>query len=119
MLDWTHEMRHRNALSLEQLTSAQPKSGTLLTFLQFALVTLTTLPNIISYPNVNQGFLPRIQPRQIPILVYLGQVALFYVLSRLNNAAFAYDVPMSVHIVFRSGGVVVSLLLGWILLGRR
>ncbi|SYW86033.1 uncharacterized protein UHO2_02267 [Ustilago hordei] len=37
----------------------------------------------------------------------------------LNNLAFGYDVPMSVHIVFRSGGLVVNMILGYLVQGRR
>lgn len=45
---------------------------------------------------------------------YLIQVVLFYLVSLLNNAAFAYRIPMAVHIIFRSGGLVISMILGWI-----
>jgi UDP-xylose/UDP-N-acetylglucosamine transporter B4 len=62
---------------------------------------------------------PQLRERIIPLGPYVLQVALFLASSRLNNAAFAYAVPMSVHIVFRSGGVVISLILGRLILGRR
>lgn len=47
------------------------------------------------------------------------QVALFFVLSILNNAAFAFDIPMTVHIVFRSGGMIINMLFGWLLVNKR
>lgn len=47
------------------------------------------------------------------------QVVLYLSTSLLNNVAFAYDIPMAVHIVFRSGGLVVNMALGWIVEGRR
>ena len=50
---------------------------------------------------------------------YLAQVALFYALSVLNNAAFAYDIPMTVHIIFRSGGMIINILLGWLLVKKQ
>ncbi|KAJ8502068.1 hypothetical protein ONZ51_g211 [Trametes cubensis] len=46
-------------------------------------------------------------------------VALFYAVSLLNNAAFGYAIPMSVHIIFRSGGLVISMLMGWLFAGKR
>lgn len=50
---------------------------------------------------------------------YLIQVGLFYLVSVLNNAVFGYQIPMSVHIIFRSSGLVVSMILGWLLRGKR
>ncbi len=57
----------------------------------------------------------RFKPRKIPLSSYLVQVIMFLFISLLNNAAFAYQIPMSVHIVFRSGGPVVNMILGRVL----
>jgi len=112
-----------NALTLEQLTSQYPDSGHLITFAQFLLVSLRGLPNLleITYPNKNHGLLPMIhlkRPR-IPLRAYIIQVILFLFVSILNNMAFAYKIPMPVHIIFRSGGLVISICLGWLVMGRR
>ncbi|KAL5508485.1 YEA4_2 [Sanghuangporus vaninii] len=61
----------------------------------------------------------RLKRRKIPISRYIVQVLLFLLISLLNNAAFAYHVPMAVHIIFRSGGLVVNMLLGWAFEKRR
>lgn len=61
----------------------------------------------------------RLKTRHIPLARYAFQVLLFLLISLLNNAAFAYHVPMAVHIIFRSGGLVVNMLLGWLLKKRR
>jgi len=103
-----------NALTLEQLTLTHPSFGTLITFLQFALIALHGLPRHVAWTRWG----PRFKPHRIPLLPYLGQVALFYLLSMLNNAAFAYRIPMAVHIIFRSGGLAVSMLLG-VLIGKK
>ncbi|KAI0643651.1 UAA transporter family-domain-containing protein [Trametes meyenii] len=62
---------------------------------------------------------PHLRPRRTPLAPYLAQVALFYGVSLLNNAAFAYAIPMPVHIIFRSGGLVISMLMGWLFAGKR
>ncbi|KAK0452054.1 UAA transporter [Desarmillaria tabescens] len=98
-----------NAVSLEQLTSDYPSAGSLITFFQFSIISLYGLPKHIIWTSYG----PRLAPTRIPISRYLIQVALFYIISLLNNAAFAYQIPMSVHIIFRSGGLVVSMILGW------
>ncbi|KAI0346959.1 UAA transporter [Trametopsis cervina] len=103
-----------NALTLEQLTSQHPKAGSLITFAQFLLITLNGLRKFVSWSPY-----PHLKPRRIPLLPYLIQVALFYTVSYLNNAAFAYRIPMTVHIIFRSGGLVISMLLGWVLQRKR
>ena len=54
-------------------------------------------------------------PYTIPCIV---QVGLFYSISLLNNLAFGYSIPMPVHIIFRSGGLVISLLMGWLISGK-
>ena len=54
----------------------------------------------------------------VPLMPYLVHVGLFYLISLLNNAAFAFRTPMSIHIIFRSGGLIVSMILGWIV-GKR
>lgn len=61
----------------------------------------------------------RLKSRRIPLTRYAVQVLLFLLISLLNNAAFAYHVPMAVHIIFRSGGLVVNMLMGRILENRR
>ncbi|KZT27075.1 UAA transporter [Neolentinus lepideus HHB14362 ss-1] len=112
-----------NALTLEQLTSQYPDSGHLITFAQFLLVSLRGLPNLleITYPNKNHGLLPMIHVKRprIPLRAYIIQVILFLFVSILNNMAFAYKIPMPVHIIFRSGGLVISMCLGWLVMGRR
>lgn len=100
-----------NALTLEQLTLTYPNFGSLITFLQFLLIALHGLPSHVRWTWLG----PRLKPRKIPLLPYCGQVFLFYMISLLNNAAFGYRIPMPVHIIFRSGGLVVSMLFGWLI----
>ncbi|KLO09922.1 UAA transporter [Schizopora paradoxa] len=123
-----------NALTLEVITSQYPPFGTLITFAQFLFVTIAGLPKhlsvkpseisktrrfVVRYPTrskiVLNPFRYRLKPRRIPLSSYLIQVIMFLLISLLNNAAFAYQIPMSVHIVFRSGGPVVNMMIGWTL----
>jgi len=36
----------------------------------------------------------------------------------INNLAFGYSIPMPVHIIFRSGGLVISMLMVWLISGK-
>ena len=104
-----------NAITLEQLIGSYPHAGSLITFSQFVVVAAFGLPLHLSWSH---GF-PTLRPRTVPLLPYVAQVLLFYAISTLNNAAFAYHIPISVHIVFRSGGLVISMILGWLVAGKR
>lgn len=101
-------------MTLEQITSHYPHAGSLITFAQFLAISLHGLPKFVVFTPY-----PKLRPRRIPIFPYLLQVALFYAVSLLNNAAFAYRIPMAVHIIFRSGGLVVNMVMGWLLRGKR
>lgn len=128
-----------NAITLEHITSRYPNAGVLITFFQFLIVSLYGLPKQFTFndppeskraangPNgtasapttPRKRWIPRLKNRKVPLLPYFVQVALFFVLSTLNNAAFAYHIPMTVHIVFRSGGMIINMILGWIFTKKR
>lgn len=108
-----------NALTLEELTSKYPNVGHLLTFFQFLVVAAHGLPKHLTITRWRGIPIPRLKPRHVPLSVYVVQVVLFCLLSILNNKAFSYLIPMPVHIIFRSGGLVISMLMGRIFLGRR
>ena len=104
-----------NAITLEQLTLQNPNAGSVITFFQFFVISLYGLPKFLVWTRYG----PRLRPRRVPLLMYLAQVVLFYLVSYLNNVAFAYHIPMAVHIIFRSAGLIISMLLGWIISKKR
>jgi solute carrier family 35 (UDP-xylose/UDP-N-acetylglucosamine transporter), member B4 len=48
--------------------------------------------------------LPRLKPRQVPIAQWLLQVTTFASGTLMNNLVYAYSVPLTIQIVFRSAG---------------
>ena len=108
-----------NALTLEQLTRAHPHAGSLITFAQFITISIHGLPKFLTAATWHGLLIPKLRKRKIPLKPYLVQVALFYGISLLNNMAFGYKIPMPVHIIFRSGGLVVSMVMGWAFAGKR
>ncbi|CAG7848246.1 SubName: Full=Related to YEA4-uridine diphosphate-N-acetylglucosamine transporter {ECO:0000313/EMBL:CCA67001.1} [Serendipita indica DSM 11827] len=126
-----------NAWALEKSAAQNRNAGTLITLAQFVIVTLVGLPKHLcfktrdtttSYSSFSVRHLLsspssvlkiRLKPRAIPISRWMVQVILFLLTSLLNNAAFKYRVPMTVHIIFRSAGLVTNLLLGWAWAGKR
>lgn len=111
-----------NAYYLEQATRIQPACGTLLTFLQFIFTTLQMLPTQLRFRDEKTGkryIIPRFESPKIPLKRWSAQVAMYFGTTILNNTAFSFHVPVPVHIIFRSGGLVVSMLAGYFLRGRR
>ena len=130
---------YSNALALEYATSHNPGAGSLITFAQFALVALFGLrKRFINVSRKSDGekgstnflvfYLRFIQQRimgirfkslVVPLRRWTVQVVLFLGISLLNNYAFKYRVPMAVHIIFRSGGPVVNMIIGYFRKNRR
>jgi len=65
-------------------------------------ITAQSLPAFLSFPP--HQLLPSLKPRQVPLRQWALQVLVLITGSLLNNWAFAYDVPLTVLIVFRSAG---------------
>lgn len=106
-----------NVWAYEQLLMINPRIGSALTFSQMLFITTQSLLSFLSFgPNHR---LPRLKSRQVPLRQWALQVLVLTSGSLLNNWAFAYNVPLTILIVFRSAGLAVSMLLGSIFLKKR
>jgi len=65
-------------------------------------ITVQSFPTFVYFPTPFS--FPRLKPRQIPLSEWALQVVLFSSGALLNNWAFAFTVPLTVQIVFRSAG---------------
>ncbi|CAG8813292.1 12778_t:CDS:2, partial [Racocetra persica] len=63
--------------------------------------------------------IPQLRKRGVPLYRWFIQVAMFFTVSVLNNVAFGYKISVPLHIIFRSGGLIVSMILGWTIRNRR
>ncbi|KAI0047239.1 UAA transporter [Auriscalpium vulgare] len=93
-------------------------AGAALTFSQMVFITTQQLPSFTQWQSP-QSWVPTLKPRQVPIWQWLLQVGVFASGSLLNNMAFAFNVPLTVQIVFRSAGLAVSMLLGRFVLHKQ
>jgi UDP-xylose/UDP-N-acetylglucosamine transporter B4 len=104
-----------NAFYLESATRIQPACGTLMTFVQFICTTIQMLPTQLEF---RRG-LPGLRTPSVPLSRWSMQVMMYFAVTLLNNTAFSFHVPVPVHIIFRSGGLVVSMLAGYLIRSRR
>ncbi|KAI0065642.1 UAA transporter [Artomyces pyxidatus] len=107
-----------NVWAYEELLRMEPRIGTALTFSQMLFITAQQLPSQLLW-NPRKSWIPTLKPSQVPISQWLLQVLVFSSGSLLNNLVFAFSVPLTVQIVFRSAGLAVSMLFGRFLLGKR
>ncbi|QLQ81599.1 hypothetical protein HG537_0F03600 [Torulaspora globosa] len=105
-----------NVLTLEGIIDQQTnRVGRLLTFCQFLVATIEGLYSFLDY---NSG-IPRLKTRKIPLKIYVLMVILYYTSSVTNNTAFQYGISVPLHIVFRCSGTVITMIIGWLLAGKR
>jgi len=69
-------------------------------------ITLQSLPSFLLFSKNHP--LPRLKPRQVPLVRWCLQVLVLTAGSLLNNWVFAYKVPLTVQIVFRSGSMFLA-----------
>jgi len=105
-----------NAWALERLLLASTSIGTTLTLFQMAFVALRGIPDFLrtrrEFPFVT------LKPRTVPIRQWGLQVLILWSMTLLNNLALGYDVPVPLMIVFRSGGLGISMFYGYFFLHR-
>jgi UDP-xylose/UDP-N-acetylglucosamine transporter B4 len=116
--------------------------GQMITFAQFVCVSAYGLAMHLKWPVVqdlwtskpsststqevqdrpSQGiwrYIPHLKKRKIPLTRWLAIVIMFFVVSVLNNQSLAYKISVPLHIIFRSGGLMVGMVLGMILMKKR
>ncbi|KAI8365102.1 UAA transporter [Blakeslea trispora] len=104
-----------NVFSLEVLVTDAPKSGQLITFGQFVFVALEGLRHHLTWGR----FGPKLKPTVVPLSNWLALVTMFFIVSVLNNLALGYNISVPLHIIFRSGGLIINMILGALLLKKK
>jgi UDP-xylose/UDP-N-acetylglucosamine transporter B4 len=84
-------------------------AGLLITFLQFAFISITALPA----PLLAAGSRTKGNGNgSVPMSKWAYIAFLFYSINMLNNWAFAFNISVPVHIILRSFGSVTTMLAG-------
>ncbi|KAJ7184635.1 UAA transporter [Mycena filopes] len=123
LLDWSSLLSMvlggccTNFWAYEQLLLMNSGIGSALTFSQMLFIAAQSLPAFLVFHPGHR--LPRLKPRQVPLRHWAAQVAMLTTASLLYNWAFAYNVPLMILIVFRSAGLAVSMVFGFVFAGKR
>lgn len=115
----------------------------MITFAQFICVSLYGLSQHLQWPIVQEWrsrspssgststttqpltsnglwrYIPHLQERKIPLTRWLAIVVMFFAASVLNNLSLAYKISVPLHIIFRSGGLMVGMVLGMLIMKKR
>lgn len=108
-----------NVYALEALIKTSHSSGTLITFLQFAITSLLTLPANVSIREPSSWRHAFLRKRHIPLRAWMIYTAFFLAINILNNTAFSYRISVPLHIILRSAGPVTTMLVFYFYSGRR
>lgn len=99
-----------NLIFLEQILNRDKHAGSLITVCQFAFITLEGL--------APQWIFKRFS-RTIPLRFHLFMVVLFFSQAIINNWVFGFNISLPLHSIFRSGSLVMNLLIGWLFFRQR
>lgn len=99
-----------NVVFLELIVTEHPGAGNIITFSQFLFIAVEGFIFTVNFGTKKSA---------IPLKVYAWMVSFFFVVQVINNFAFSFSIPMTLHIIFRAGSLIASLVLGVIILKRR
>lgn len=103
-----------NVYTLESITHVVPDSGSVVTFAQFLGV---SIGGFLLFSISHQGR-QAIWHHKVPLMEFCKIVGFHFSVSILNNMALAYHISVPVHIILRSGGSMVTMLLGYLFFHR-
>jgi len=103
-----------NVITLELIVKHDPGAGDVITFAQFLFISIIGFLGQFQFKSKQITY----RKRQISLGFYAAYVAIFFTVSVLNNKALDYNIAMPFHMIFRSGSLVTSLILGMIILRK-
>lgn len=99
-----------NVYVLELITKEAPGAGNIITFAQFAFISL-------------EGFFFATKcctkRRSVPLKDYMYLVITFFLVSVSNNYALKFITSMPLHMIFKSGSLIANMVLGILILKKK
>jgi len=98
-----------NVVSLEHMMKLVPSAGSTISFFQFTFI---AFEGLVFYSKFFRT------PRKIPLQNYLWMILLFFSSTITNMMALSSNIPMPLHMIFKSGSLVANMLMGYLVLGK-
>ncbi|CAI2351995.1 unnamed protein product [Caenorhabditis sp. 36 PRJEB53466] len=95
---------------VENIAKQEPAAMNLMTFSTFLFIATHGLIFTSKFFTV---------ANRIPLKGYVWTVSMFFIVNVVNNQALNFHVPVPLHIIFRSGSLLATLLLSVFLIGKR
>lgn len=95
---------------LEKLVKADPGIGYLVTFSQFLFISIHGFIFTVKCGTVKPN---------IALYDYFLLVIMFFSGNLANNVAFNFNIPVPLHMIFRSGSLVANMIMGIIILKKK
>ncbi|XP_018578845.1 UDP-xylose and UDP-N-acetylglucosamine transporter [Anoplophora glabripennis] len=99
-----------NNIFLEYIIKLDPGAGHLITFCQFLFIATHGLIFTSKFGTVK----PKIDFQD-----YLKLNLFFFTTSVVNNWAFAFNIPVPLHMIFRAGSLIANMILGIVIVKRK
>lgn len=109
-------------IALENIISIEPKTGDLVTFCQFLFVAIEGFLRRIKFNNPIKNKSVKIislEKNVVPLYKWVIMVLLFFSSSLLNSWAFSYHISVPLHIIFRSGSLLMNMLFSYLILKKK
>ncbi|CAH1122065.1 unnamed protein product [Ceutorhynchus assimilis] len=99
-----------NNVFLEYIIKLDPGAGHLITFLQFLFIAVHGFIYTSKFGTVKP---------KVPLKEYLILVTFFFITSVINNWAFAFNIPVPLHFIFRAGSLIANMIMGIFILKKK
>jgi UDP-xylose/UDP-N-acetylglucosamine transporter B4 len=104
-----------NVFTLEKIVTHNPEAGTVVTFFQFLFIAIEGY--IHFFDRSRPPFY--IKENQVPLKRWSVTIVMFFLISVLNNAVFIFKISIPIHIIFRSSGTAVVMVIGYLVARKR
>lgn len=99
-----------NVFTLEKIVTNNPESGNVVTFFQFLFIAIEGYINF--FDRSRPPFY--IKQNQVPLKRWSWTIIMFFLVSVLNNSVFIFKISIPIHIIFRSSGTAVVMVIGYL-----
>lgn len=99
-----------NNIFLEYIIKLDPGAGHLITFCQFLFIAIHGFIFTSKFGSVKP---------KIAFPHYLKLNLFFFTTSVVNNWAFAFNIPVPLHMIFRAGSLIANMILGIVIVKRK